>query len=1013
MSDIGRKRLREASAPDTKTHAAFFPEKARNPLEGGLSSSIRQRVRGAPVSPSHSGSANDSIIDISNDKRPPASSLPSSENGAAGSPRKNFSATASTPVSKISSATGRTPLNTLQSRLPFGRMPSAPPGSRHPPSSLSSSSRRIGRSGGGTTPSVRSSTSSRHSGQRNSSLSSKGEEPVYIISPEKQARIFILEYEIAQETEVLDALEMRREKTLDGLESMINTFDERKNEWKERIRLQEQEHLSAMKALVIRRHRCHTRRKGLQQEEADMEERIRNISGEKEIISELILMEERKIQLKEQELAQAKEKTEAEREVTRRLEAEARLLEGDGYGLSGEVKEIVLRTKAVEKKIASILEESMKLEVIRRELFSEAEALKGSIRVFSRVRGNLTCSFSSRVPLKDPQLAKITSSSKKLSSPSGGGDTSTSMPSTPVTSTRSSASQIEGLVGMEQKEKNDEENDGSTEDKDADFFSADAALQRLREDKVGKGDRVSSKIKGVRSAAFPLFFSSSSTSSSSYLGSRKIGDAKKKVTNSEKLSQARRRVPFSAQNKVIGEVKGVSHSRQKEEKEGGEEQEREEGKRKQGGKAQEVEEEEEDGESEPLLFTFGLSPEDPLMTEVEENHKDELQNAIPEEAEKGNPTETPVSALLSRGEGKYSSEELSSCVVVPPAPFPTSSTSTSSAPSRPPFRTITIHQTRRNATSTGENATTETFTFDRVFDGKATQQEVYAPVEPLILTAIDGYAICIFAYGQTGSGKTFSMEGATSSPELFGIIPRAMQTILSRLESLKDEGWEYTIRCSLIEIYNESIRDLLQPAALYDKGGAAFQQPQYHTIQHNAEDCTTTVTRVKEKKITNLNDFWTIYKEAVRHRRTAATILNAHSSRSHCIFLLHLDGVNHTIRERSAGKLCLVDLAGSERVLESGVKGDQLKEAININKSLMNLGKCISAMRTSEVVPWRNSKLTYFLQNYLGAKGGKMLMLVTVSEKREHASESVNALRFASRVSETIVGPSIKRVVKF
>lgn len=989
MGDITRKRGREVSDRDAKHHTSTSIEKASTTTEHRSVAPLHRR-QGIPVISSHSLHSAGSRVHKGGDKGASSSSF-SSLGSKTGCRTKDTVAGSSAtwkkaPMVGSPSSSMRSPFTQASHSSP------APPqsrwiGSSSPSSSSSSFPERNEKRKSGGMASTRSSTSSRHSNLHSTPRSSKVEELFPSVPSEKQARIFLLEYAIAQETNVLRWLEARHEATLDAVETMVNAFEAKKNTFLESVRHQEQAHATAMKVLVIRRHRCHTRLKGLKQEEEDMEDRIKNIKSEKEIVSELISMEKRKIQQKEEELVLAKEKTESGREKRRLLEAEAKLLEGDSYGLTGEVKELVLQTKAVERNTASILEESMKLEVIRRELFSEAEALKGSIRVFGRVRGKHL--LASSFPWCDD----------RVESRGAGGGSSSSVNRTPLNSARSSTTKIDGEEGR----KHEEEGECVGEsDRELDFFSSDAAIQRLQ------GLKMTTEEGGVLPRKMGTQASSSALPSLKAGGMRRA-ERGKDVSNPGKY----RRGLYLFKGKPLSERKGVSDVRSNEQKPSSvvprEKRAREEDGMEEASTAPHCSPLEVEDEVEPLLFTFGLAREDQMMTELETQGERPARGTSERREEKvtNEAGRLAFSQVSSGGAGGAPQ------TVVTDGRGEEDANQTSVSFSSVPFRTITIHQTRCNATSTGDNATTETFTFDRVFDGKATQIEVYEPIEPLILNAMDGYSICIFAYGQTGSGKTFSMEGHTSSPELLGIIPRAMQTILSRVEALKEEGWAYTIRCSLLEIYNDTIRDLLQPTALYDKGGAAFQQTQYHVIQHHMEDHTTTVTRIKEERITNMNDFWQVYKEAVRHRRTAATILNAQSSRSHCIFLLHLDGVNQTIRERSAGKLCLVDLAGSERVLESGVKGDQLKEAININKSLMNLGKCISAMRTSEVVPWRNSKLTYFLQNYLGAKGGKMLMLVTVSDKREHASESVNALRFATRVSETVVGPSIKRVVKF
>ena len=139
--------------------------------------------------------------------------------------------------------------------------------------------------------------------------------------------------------------------------------------------------------------------------------------------------------------------------------------------------------------------------------------------------------------------------------------------------------------------------------------------------------------------------------------------------------------------------------------------------------------------------------------------------------------------------------------------------------------------------------------------------------------------------------------------------------------------------------------------------------------------------------------------------------MNERSSRSHCVFTMKIEGQNELIKQKSTGTLCLVDLAGSERVSESGAEGQQFKEAVAINMSLTRLGDCIQALGSkSQHVSWRSNKLTYLLQNYLAGEGAKMLMFVMVSNKEEHTSESLNSLRFASKVNNTHIGTAKKRV---
>ncbi|CCW68646.1 unnamed protein product [Phytomonas sp. Hart1] len=256
------------------------------------------------------------------------------------------------------------------------------------------------------------------------------------------------------------------------------------------------------------------------------------------------------------------------------------------------------------------------------------------------------------------------------------------------------------------------------------------------------------------------------------------------------------------------------------------------------------------------------------------------------------------------------------------------------------------------------------------------------------------------------------MEGSMASETTQGIAPRALRTIFARQEALSRDGWHYTMSCSVVEVYSDEVRDLLQNPSLYDLSGPAATA-NYHTIRHNEQTGETVIGNTRTRRIVTMDDFRAVYRQATRYRKTAKTQLNDHSSRSHSIFTLRIDGRNETIRQQSKGVLCLVDLAGSERVNESGAQGQQFKEAVSINRSLLDLGKCISALRSGAVVPWRNSRLTYLLQNYLGAKGAKMLMVVTISNKSSYLTESTNSLQFATRVKDTLIGSSVRRISNY
>ncbi|KAI7883064.1 kinesin-domain-containing protein [Lichtheimia hyalospora FSU 10163] len=289
------------------------------------------------------------------------------------------------------------------------------------------------------------------------------------------------------------------------------------------------------------------------------------------------------------------------------------------------------------------------------------------------------------------------------------------------------------------------------------------------------------------------------------------------------------------------------------------------------------------------------------------------------------------------------------------------------------------------------------FTFDRIFNPSTTQSECYEDIAYLVQSALDGYSVCIFAYGQTGSGKTYTMQGPATdvTTETAGMIPRAIQQIYDLIQELKKEGWEYSMEGQFLEIYNETIHDLLGDPSMYGKVK--------HEI-HHAKNGRTTVTQLKTVHLDSPATLHAMLRRANFNRATGATNMNERSSRSHSVFTLRITGFNRSAKETCTGVLNLVDLAGSERLALSGATGERLKETQAINKSLSSLGDVIHALNNNSKtesnahVPYRNSKLTYLLQNSLGGTS-KTLMFVNISPLAEHFNETLCSLRFASKVN--------------
>ncbi|XP_042663280.1 chromosome-associated kinesin KIF4A isoform X2 [Tyto alba] len=288
----------------------------------------------------------------------------------------------------------------------------------------------------------------------------------------------------------------------------------------------------------------------------------------------------------------------------------------------------------------------------------------------------------------------------------------------------------------------------------------------------------------------------------------------------------------------------------------------------------------------------------------------------------------------------------------------------------------------------------KSFTYDYVFDPSVEQEEVFnTAVSPLIRGIFKGYNATVLAYGQTGSGKTYSMGGTyTANQEhepSVGVIPRVIKLLFKEKEQRQD--WEFILKVSYLEIYNEDILDLLCPSK---------ERSSQINIREDPKEGIK-IVGLTERNVTCAQDTVSCLEQGNNSRTVASTAMNSQSSRSHAIFTICIDQRKKNDKNSSFhSKLHLVDLAGSERQKKTKAEGDRLKEGININRGLLCLGNVISALgdenKKGGFVPYRDSKLTRLLQDSLGGNS-HTLMIACVSPADSNLEETLNTLRYADR----------------
>jgi hypothetical protein len=316
-----------------------------------------------------------------------------------------------------------------------------------------------------------------------------------------------------------------------------------------------------------------------------------------------------------------------------------------------------------------------------------------------------------------------------------------------------------------------------------------------------------------------------------------------------------------------------------------------------------------------------------------------------------------------------------------------------------------------------------TYSFDNVYTAFSTQEEVFQQtLLPVFDDVLEGYESTVFAYGQTGTGKTHTMEGDLSDPDMHGVIPRSAMTIFERLQS--DKYSEYKVMCSYLEIYNEELSDLLQDDNLTTTDNSSStptkKRPNTNKLEIIQGKAGPFCRGLSEKEVTSSEDVLALMAMAQEHRQIGETKMNKSSSRSHCIFTMKIKAKSVTsdgagIMEIN-GKLHMVDLAGSECAKTASGDGfsepTRERERMNINRSLLTLGRVISMLKEQSIsggkksvrIPYRDSKLTRILQESLGGRC-KTVIIATLSPSVTAIEESISTLNYAQSANRIVNRP--------
>ncbi|XP_071822344.1 kinesin-like protein KIF9 isoform X2 [Apostichopus japonicus] len=319
----------------------------------------------------------------------------------------------------------------------------------------------------------------------------------------------------------------------------------------------------------------------------------------------------------------------------------------------------------------------------------------------------------------------------------------------------------------------------------------------------------------------------------------------------------------------------------------------------------------------------------------------------------------------------------------------------------PDSNNINIHAKKNEKRGVVNNQLLDwTFKMDGILHN-ASQEQVFETVgADVVNRALDGYNATIMCYGQTGAGKTFTMTGATENYQQRGLIPRVISAVYQQIEKRVEQS--VSIRISYLEIYNENMFDLLSTLP------EAFVGTQQMTIIE--DEYGVSIKGLALHMSNNEEEALNILFEGETNRAIATHSLNKVSSRSHCIFTIHIESRSRTDSNAKyiRSKLNLVDLAGSERLSKTGSEGKTQQEAMYINKSLTFLEQTIVALadRRREHIPYRQTKLTHALKDSLGGNC-ETIMIANIWGEAGQIEETISTLRFATRMMCISINPGV------